>query len=170
MPTVGSSRNEHLRLVEDGLRQPRSLPVALGQLADERLSVVTQLDAFDDDVNALLEVVSTNAAYSAEKRQVVLDGHISVEGHSLRQVADVPPRFQGSGHRVVPGDAGRPSGRRQVAGENAHGRSLAGAVGPQKTDDLALLDVERNIVNGEVVAVVLAEAIDLYHRFRHDHP
>ena len=149
---------------------PVRLPIALGQLADERLAVVTQLDALDDDVYALLEVVSAYAAYGAEKRQVVLNGHVSVERHSLRQVADVPPRFQGSGHGVVPSNAGRPGGRRQVAGENAHGRSLAGAVGPQKTDDLSLFDMERNVVNGEVVAVVLAEAIDLYHCSRHDHP
>jgi len=46
------------------------------------------------------------------------------------------------GDHVVASDDGLPAGQRKDAAENAHRGSLARAVGPEKADDLAALDLE----------------------------
>src|SRR5207237_10568888 len=50
-----------------------------------------------------------------------------------------------------------------VAGEDAHGRRFAGAVGAEETDDLSALDLERNIADGGVIAVILRELANVDH-------
>ena len=53
-----------------------------------------------------------------------------------------------------------PDGAQQAA-HHADGRGLAGAVGAQEAEDLALLDVERDAVDGREVAEALGEAVEL---------
>src|ERR1039458_10458445 len=50
---------------------------------------------------------------------------------------------------IEPGHGGGAGGRRKEASEDPHGGGLAGAVRPQKTDDLALLHLEGNVVRSE---------------------
>ena len=58
-------------------------------------------------------------------------------------------------NRIVPGaDGAQP-------GDRLHGGGLAGAVGPDQRDDLALLDVERDVADRLDAPVVDAEVLDL---------
>ena len=96
-------------------------------------------------------------------RDVLQHGHV---GHQL----DV---LEGSGdaelddllrRRVVDlvaehGD--RAAGRCQHAGDQVEGRALAGAVGADQGDDLAGLDVERDVVDGDDAAELLARLVDV---------
>ena len=58
-----------------------------------------------------------------------------------------------------------PSVGRQEAGEDLHGGGLAGAVGPEEAEDLALARrVKSRRVDRDPVAVPLGEVLDLDHR------
>src|SRR5690606_24095740 len=54
--------------------------------------------------------------------------------------------------------------RRQEAGEDLHRRRLAGAVGPEEAEDLALLDGEVEVGDGDAVPVPLRQVLDFDHR------
>ena len=53
---------------------------------------------------------------------------------------------------------------RHVAGQDPHRRRLAGAVGPEEAEDLALVDAEADVVDGGEAAVLLGEVLNLDHR------
>ena len=55
----------------------------------------------------------------------------------------------------------RAAGGGQHAGDQVEGRALAGAVGADQRDDLAGLDVEGNVVDGDHAAELLARVVDL---------
>ena len=56
-----------------------------------------------------------------------------------------------------------PLGRGQVAGEQLHRGALAGAVGPEKGDDLSLGNAEGDVFDGGKIAIVLRQADGLDH-------
>ena len=58
-----------------------------------------------------------------------------------------------------------PPGGGDVAGQHAQRRGFACAVGAQKTDDLALADLEGDVVHGQYVSVGLAKLRNRYHLF-----
>src|SRR5262249_52173221 len=57
-------------------------------------------------------------------------------------------------------------GRRQEAGDDAHGGGLAGAVGPQEADHLALTGGEGDPVDRDQIAIAFRQLANLYHRNR----
>src|SRR5207245_6017146 len=74
--------------------------------------------------------------------QVFLDSHFRVDRHAPRQVADVLPHLHRLRADVEAGDVGGAARRGQVAGEDLKRGRLAGAVGAEEADDLALRDLE----------------------------
>src|SRR5262249_26824821 len=94
---------------------------------------------------------------------VFLDAHLRVQRHTFGQVADVAANVHGLGHHVEAGDAGDAAGGRQVTGEDAQGRGLAGSVRAEKADDLTFLDVKGDVRDGLDRAEVLGEPFDLDH-------
>ncbi len=75
-------------------------------------------------------------------------------------------RLERVGDDVEAGDLGASARRRQVAGEDAHGGGLAGAVGAEKTEHLTAFDVKRNVGHRHARAVVLGEVFDANHATR----
>ena len=57
-------------------------------------------------------------------------------------------------------DGGRPGGGGDEADKRAQGGRLAGSVGSEEADDLALVDVEAQVVDGPYRAEVLGEVLD----------
>ena len=64
---------------------------------------------------------------------------------------------------VDAGDPGRAVGGRHEAGQEPHGRGLAGPVGTEEGHDLALGDGERDVPDGQERPELLAEPIGLDH-------
>ena len=60
---------------------------------------------------------------------------------------------------VVSGDRGGAGGGGHVAGEHADGGGFSGAVGSEETDDDSFGDFERDVIDGEEIAVALGELI-----------
>src|SRR5690606_3797446 len=81
----------------------------------------------------------------------------------LGQVSDRAPRGERLGEDVVAGDRRRAVGGRQEAGQHAHRRGLAGAVGAEEPHHLARRDPEGDVVHRHEVAVALRESARLDH-------
>ena len=96
--------------------------------------------------------------------QVTLDGHLGVQRHSLRQVADLPARLQRIEEYVVAGDSGRAGSWGHEAGQDAHGGRLARAVGPQKAHDFTLSNVEAKVPESGEVSVLFGDMFYVNHR------
>ena len=67
------------------------------------------------------------------------------------------------GHDVETRHAGDAAGRRQIAGQDAHGRRLAGAVQAEEADDFTFINSEGDMVDGQYRPEILGEVIDLDH-------
>ena len=94
--------------------------------------------------------------------EVLPAGEVLVHRRVLAGQSDERPDLIGLGDHVVPEDtAGAPVGG-EDGGEDADGRRLAGAVGPQQAEDGALLDREAHAVEGaHVTAEGLSQIVGL---------
>ena len=64
---------------------------------------------------------------------------------------------------IEPGHGGGARGGWQKAGQDPHGGGFAGAVRPQKADDLALLHLEGNVVHSDSAGVSLGQTLYFDH-------
>ena len=99
-----------------------------------------------------------------DELEVPAHRQLRVERRGLGQVADLLLRLEGRLEDIEAADLRLARGRRHEASEDLHRGRLAGAVGPQKTDDLALGDAEAERVDRDAVAVALGEVADFDHR------
>ena len=63
-----------------------------------------------------------------------------------------------------PATCGRACGRRQEAGEHAHGGGFAGAVGAEKSDDLSLSHFKGDVIDGSRAGVPFGKIFDRNHK------
>ena len=142
--------DQDVRLMENRLRDADSLPKSLRQLLDVGVAVVPELDDVYDGREPLIDPCPVHTAHLAHEPEIVGHFHVQVERHGFRQVADMAARLERVRDHVVAGNGHGPFRRGRVAGHDPHGRRLAGAVRPQKPDDLSLFNVERDIDYGRV--------------------
>ena len=85
--------------------------------------------------------------------QKLTHGHFTVTGSSLREIPHAGLGRHGGSFDVVSADRDLAGGWRNEACDHAHGGGLARAVGAQKSQHLARSHAERQIVNGQLVAI-----------------
>jgi len=153
--------HQQVRLVQQSARQGHALAETAGELGDSLAPHPVQVADAAHGVHALLEALARHAPGAREEGEHVLGGHVEVEGAVLGQVADLLGGGDAVAKHVNACDLNLACRGRQEAGQHAHGRGLARAVGPQKTHDLALRDAERDVVNGHRGAVALGEVLYL---------
>src|SRR5947207_14963962 len=122
--------------MNDGLRQPDALPVALGQLSNQLLLYVWYRAAFTDFIDPAREIRAGNAFKLADKSQVFDHFHLRIQRRSLRKIADPFLYLERFFEDIEAGNLDAAGGGREEAGQDTHSRGLAGAVWPQKTHDL----------------------------------
>ena len=98
------------------------------------------------------------------QHQVLPHGQLGVEREGLGHEADVPARLHVAALDRLAEEQRRALGRRQQAGQHLHGGGLAAAVGAEKSEDLAALDAEVDVVDGGEVAELLGQAVRLDRR------
>jgi hypothetical protein len=86
---------------------------------------------------------------------VFLGGQIEVRGHRLRDDTDDFADLVGIADDIVAGDARESGGRGDERGEHAQQRGLAGAVGAEQAEDLAVAHSEAQAVDGAEIAEAL---------------
>src|SRR5439155_26185512 len=142
-------------VVDHRVGQPDALAVAARQRADQAAPDLAEPAAVQAKVDAPGPVLAVDALELGPEIEVLVHAHLAVHRHALGQVADVLADLVGLRHHVVAGDLGDAAGGGQVAGEDAHGRGLAGAVGAEEADDLAAGDLEADTVDGQDRAEIL---------------
>jgi hypothetical protein len=99
-----------------------------------------------------------HAEVAAVDDEVVPDGELGVEVVVLGDDADAAPDLGAAVGGIEAQDLQVAAGASRDAGDHAHRRGLAGAVGPQEPEDLALLDGEVDAVDGPVGTELLGQA------------
>ena len=103
------------------------------------------------------ESLARQAVDAAEELDVLVDGERLVEREALRHVANATLHAFGIATDVDAADQGRAGGGSQQAAQHADGGGLAGAVGAQEAEHLALLHRERQVVHRHEVAELARE-------------
>ena len=148
------------RFVENRAAERETLPPSAGQVGGAHLLAPLEARHLDDEAPPPLEPFGIEPVDAAEKPDVLIDGQPLVERKPLRHVAD--PALDA--FRIAPdvdaADRGRAAGRLEQPAQHADRRRLAGAVAAQEPEDLALLHVERQIVDRDELAEPAGEMAD----------
>lgn len=87
-----------------------------------------------------------------------------VDGCRLRHIADAALDLVGLVDDVIAGDRRAPAGRLEEPDQHLDRRALAGAIWPEKAENLAGLDVEIQPIDGDDGAEVLRELLGVNHQ------
>jgi hypothetical protein len=102
-----------------------------------------------------------------EQRQVRPAGQVGVEPGPFHQRADLGQhRSRRAGHGPAE-HLDAPGGGEHQAEQHAHGGGLAGAVGAEEAEQVALADLQVDAVHGDDAAVPLGQPLGADHRVAH---
>ena len=149
--------------MDHGIGEADALAIAARERADQAAAHLAQPAAVEAKVHAHLPVFARDALELGAVFEVFIDAHFGIERHAFGQVADVAADFQRLRHDVIAGDLGDAAGRGQIRRQDAHCRGFAGAVGTEEADDLALVHLEADAVDGQDGTEILGELIDADH-------
>src|SRR6185503_2292945 len=107
-----------------------------------------------------LEARALEAIDSAKEADVLIDGEPFVQREALRHVADALLDAFRVAADVDAADGRGAARRRQQAAQHPNRRRLAGAVRAKEAENLALGDVEREVIDGEEVAELARQFAD----------
>ena len=158
--------NQHLRVVNQRLRQTHSLPVALRELPAVAVGHVVDARLLHDAVHTGGAIRLGHGVAHLDPRdegQILAHGHFGIEGRRFRQVPRAALGLDGVREDVVARDDGFAVGRRHVAGEYTHRGGLTGAVRAQESENLTLLYTKGDVVDRGNRTVPLGEVLDLNH-------
>ena len=153
------------RLVEDqdvGILDQRvgdaeALEHAARVRVDAVVGAIGHADLLEDLVDLRLRIGPRDAVQASRVAQVLAPGHAVVEADAVRQVADAALHLERVPGRIEADDAGPARRRLGQAEEHQDGRRLAGAVLAEQPEDLAGVDLEVEVVDGDEVAVALGQ-------------
>src|SRR5262249_49991190 len=139
------------------------LPVALREVVDDPHADLAETATSHDVVEPPPDRAARDALEARAEAQIFLDAHLAVERDVLGKVSDVPPDLDRLLVDVEARHLRASRGRRDVTGEHAHGRGLAGPVGSEQSHDLALVDVKADAADRLRVGEPLREGFDTDH-------
>lgn len=147
----GLVEDEHLRVVDEGLRQSHALAVAFGEGADffaQFGAEACELDYFVDALTAVFDLV-----YVGDEAQELRDIHLGVERVVLGQVAYAGAYLLRLVEDAVAADFDFAFRGGNEAGDDFHQCGLACAVRAEESDDFAGFDFEAYAVEGPLRTV-----------------
>ena len=155
--------NQHVRVVNDRLREPDPLAVAFGEFRAQPVRHVVDSSALHYRLNPLPTFRGRHPFDLRHKGEVFDHAHVGIKRRRFRQIPGPAFGLDWLIENVEAGDNRLALGWRDKAGEDAHRRRLAGAVGPQEAEDFAALHAEADVLDGRHAPVALREVLNLYH-------
>ncbi|ELZ61865.1 phenol hydroxylase [Haloferax sp. ATCC BAA-646] len=152
---------EHLGVAHDSTSEGDPLLLAAREFvgfAVEQVADAERLRDLDDALVAFFRRVSL--LFFQPEPDVLPDGHVGVQRVVLKHHRDVAVLRDAVVH-VVPADVDVPAGRGLQAGEHPERRRFAAARGTDEHEELLVVDVEREVVDGDRVAEALRQAGEL---------
>ena len=154
----GLVEEEHTRAVEQGGDELHLHALAKGELADHDVQFFGDAEEGDEFVEGFFVVGGGQAVDVTQKEEGFLGGQIPPEliflsHHEGEEAAVGGFAFGG----IVSGDGGPAAGWVDEARKHFEGGGLAGAVGAEEADELALGDGKRNVLGGGELLEVAME-------------
>ena len=141
--------NQHRRIAQQGLRDADALLVALGQVRNQALVNIVDLDKIADLLDVLL-LRDLDLLEVVHEIKVLLDRHVHIQRRHLRQIADELLHLGGLVEDAVSRHRHFALAGGEVACDDVHRGGLTGAVRPQKAQDSTLLHGEAHMVQSHV--------------------
>ncbi|MND86109.1 hypothetical protein D3C80_780610 [compost metagenome] len=138
------------------------------EFIDPAVGEAVQLHQVQHGVHLLFDLCFRHALQAQAKGNVVeyvqvREQRITLEHHVHAALL----RWQG--HRIVSGDQQVAAGRRLETGDDPHQCCLAAAAGAEQREDLALTDIEIDVIQGLEGAERLLHVLQLHDRTVHGH-
>ena len=148
-------KQEHLRIAHQGAAQSHTLALAAAHFLGLALQIILDVQHLGRLQDALLDLVLGHFAVSQAECHVFVHGHVRIQGVALEHHCDVAVlRLHVVDQRVADEHVAR--GDRLQARDHAQRGGLAAAGGADENDELAV----RN-VNAEVIYRLVSVVIDL---------
>ncbi len=150
---------EDRRPVRESAREGDPLPLAPRELALVAAAEAREADELQQLLAALLPLGRRDLADAQSELDVLGDGHVPEDRVVLEDEADVP-RLGRQVRHVLLAETDDPLVRQDQAGDHPEDRALAAARRAEQHEKLAVLDLERHAVDGDLVGEALADLLE----------
>ena len=154
---------EQLRLLDQAPRQRHPLPLPARELVRLAVGELRELHQLQHLGDLRRRLVAPHPVAQQPVGDVLLDRHVREQRVGLEHHVGRPLVGRQPGH-VLPVDLDAPEGRRLEAREHPEQRRLAAARAAEQAEQLALPDVEADVVDGDEVAELLGDLLDAHER------
>ena len=158
-PVGGLVQDQHRGLVEERLRDRHALAKALGERAHREVADGLESQSLANPVHGRARRCAGEALDGPHEAEELAHPHALVERGVFSDVADLLTSAHGMGDWVEAGNLHPTRRGGQIAGQDAEDRRLAGAVGAEESHDLAPIDGQGDVLDGQARSVPLGEAI-----------
>src|SRR5260370_20445695 len=157
------------RIVDESTGDGSFLLHAGGELVAATITEAVHVQAVEDVIDALFQRGFVQTIEAAEVFDHFLSGEARVERGGSGKEADVGAHVFRPLHDIIAADDSRAIGRLEDGGEHAESGGFAGAVGPEKTVNLARLAGKADVIDGADFAALfvlkeLGQATSFNHR------
>ena len=153
----GLIEEQHLRIVQHRRAEGHPLLPAPRQLAGGHVPLTLQPAAGQHPVDPLAAQGAGDGVDPGIERQVLADREVVVEGELLAHVADPAQQVPAAQPAGLPRQGHLAGAGFQQPAEHLDGGGLAGAVGPQKPEDLAVAHLQIHLAHRLEVAEAAGE-------------
>jgi hypothetical protein len=145
---------------DDGAAEGDALALTAGEFARAAVEEGRDLEHFGDFADSPFDFCPGGFALAHAEGEVVVDGHVGVEGVGLEDHGDIAvARFDAQNRAAI--DAKVPGGRVFESGDDAEGGGFATAGGTDEYEELSVLDGEVEIADGVDMAEGFADVVEL---------
>src|ERR1700722_473161 len=155
--------NQHIRVMDNRLRQTHSLAVAFGEFAQQLIFHIRHKTAVAHVVDALFQFGPGQALQLAYEAQIFDRLHFQVERRSLGQISDSLLYLERLLENIEARDGRGAARGRKEAGKDAHGGRLPSAIGTEESNNLALGYREGNMIDRNSAGVPFCNVFDYDH-------
>ena len=134
----------HLRIVQNRLRDARALQHAFREFSQLHVARRRQAHALEESLHALAPFRGRVSRKSRVIIEQLARGQVIVEIRLLRQIADLAVHAHVVDRPAA--HARRARGREDQPHQQLQRRRFSGAVGPEKSENFALLDLQRQMI------------------------
>jgi hypothetical protein len=154
---------EHLGIVQEHPRHSEPLGHAAAEARDQRLALIAQLDQPEHVVADLPPRRALDPIGGGEELQVLDHLHVVVNAEEVGHVADQPADFFRVRIDRVAADVRLAPGRLEQRGQNPHRGRFARPVRPDITEQVPLVQLQREVVDRAEIAVGLGKVLGFDH-------
>src|SRR5256885_2431280 len=162
-PVGGLVKDQHLRVVDQRLCEAGAVAEALRERIDRLPENVLQMAQLDDAAYRAAPSLAAQSAHLGCELEERQHGHFSIRRRRLRKVAYPALHLDRVFLHVQAAHRDRARARGNEAGDHAHRRRLARAVGAEEPQHLALSHLEGDAVDRALRPEGLAEILHLDH-------